>query len=91
MTRPLTRTIEAALKGISANDLQCLAENMACIKFPERFNGGTLMRRGRNIEGQTTKNWPDACVSTGPGMIDGIEATRQANWAKHLLDDISKV
>lgn len=90
VTRPLSAPIVAALKRISANDLQCLAEDMACVKFPDRFNAGTLMRRGRNIDAQTTKNWPDACVSTGAGEVDGIEATRQGNWDKHLADDLKK-
>ncbi|MBK8160330.1 MAG: hypothetical protein IPK59_16680 [Rhodospirillaceae bacterium] len=48
------------------------------------------MRRGRNVNQQTTKNWPDACVSTGDGEVDGIEATRQDRWADHLEEDLKK-
>lgn len=77
-----------ALRMISAHDLQLLAEAIAIQKFRLRFGQGTMIRNGRNDDMQTTKNWPDAYVSTGGGIVDGIEATRDRNnWSKHLSED----
>jgi hypothetical protein len=83
--------IREALRHISANDLQVLAEDVACIKYPARFGSRALIRNGRNDEGQTTKNWPDAFVPTGSNTVDGIEATREnQTWTKHLRADLAK-
>src|SRR3954453_14519320 len=90
MNRDISTQITVALQRISAHDLQVLAEEMACVKFPRRFRVGTLISRGRNADGQTTKNWPDAYVSTGKGTVDGIEATRQSTWSAHLDQDLIK-
>ncbi len=77
-----------ALRMISAHDLQLLAEAIAVQKFRPRFGQGTMIRNGRNDDMQTTKNWPDAYVSTGMDIVDGIEATRDRNnWSKHLSGD----
>jgi len=84
----LTRTV-AALRTLSANDLQRLAEDMACVALPN-VDSQTLTRRGRNEEAQTTKGWPDAYVVTAPNAVFGIEATRQGTWAKHLAEDLEK-
>lgn len=87
----LNSRITAALERITAHDLQVLAEEMACIKFPSRFSDATLIRSGRNTQSQTTKNWPDAYVHTGANTVDGIEATREKqNWEKHLKEDLAK-
>lgn len=81
--------VRQALKQISAVSLQKLAEDLACVKFPERFSRNVLRRPGRNDEDQTTKGWPDAFVSTGTNLVDGIEATRQAaSWKTHLAADL---
>jgi hypothetical protein len=86
----LARIVER-LKTISANDLQALAEEIALIKFPQRFSSATLLRQGRNVESQTTKGWPDAFVQTGPNEVDAIEATREGqSWTRHLDDDLKK-
>src|SRR4051794_40649908 len=90
MNRDLSTQIAAALQRISAHDLQVVAEEMACVKFPKRFRIGALVSRGRNSDAQTTKNWPDAYISTGDGVVDGIEATRQSNWSTHLDQDLIK-
>lgn len=83
-----TRIVEA-LRRISPHDLQVLAEEMAIVKFPKRFGVGTLLRTGRNSEGQTTKGWPDAYVFTATNEVDGIEATREnQNWSRHLKKDV---
>lgn len=83
--------IEAGLRRISAHDLQIMAEEIAILKFPERFRTGTFVRSGRNVEEQTTKNWPDAYVLTAGATVDGVEATRdKINWAKHLSEDLAK-
>jgi len=83
--------IRQKLQQISANDLQGLAEEMACVKFPDRFGARVLQRQGRNDYAQTTKGWPDAFVSTGENELDGIEATRDTKtWAKHLKEDLAK-
>ncbi|WP_155639245.1 hypothetical protein [Burkholderia territorii] len=76
---------------ISAKDLQALAEDMAAITCPHMFEGELLYRQGRSINGQTTKNWPDAYVLTGSNIVHGIEATRdQQSWTKHLAADLEK-
>ncbi|MFB6459389.1 hypothetical protein [Bradyrhizobium tunisiense] len=81
--------VRQKLQQIHAVTLQKLAEDLACIKFPDRFGGRVLRRPGRNDEDQTTKGWPDAFVSTGENIVDGIEATRQAKtWKSHLEDDL---
>lgn len=87
----LVTQIAERLRTISANDLQILAEEMAILACPARFKGRPLIRQGRNGEGQTNKGWPDAYVLTSPGIVDGIEATRdRESWSKHLNDDIKK-
>lgn len=87
----LVTQIAERLRTISANDLQILAEEMAILACPARFKGRPLIRQGRNDEGQTNKGWPDAYVLTSPGVVDGIEATRDGqSWSKHLNDDIKK-
>lgn len=65
MDSSLEGRIRVALQQIDANTLQKLAEDMALVAFPQRFRVGVLRRVGRNDEGQTTKGWPDAYVSTG--------------------------
>jgi hypothetical protein len=81
--------IRQKLQQIQPVTLQKLAEDLACVKFPDRFGGRVLRRAGRNDEDQTTKGWPDAFVSTGPNEVDGIEATRQAEtWKSHLEADL---
>jgi hypothetical protein len=87
----LTLKIADALRLISANQLQELAEDMAVVTYPDRFYGQPLIRQGRNVSAQTTKGWPDAYVTTGINVADGIEATRdQNNWEKHLGEDLKK-
>jgi hypothetical protein len=82
--------IRLKLQQIHAVTLQKLAEDLACVKFPDRFGMRTLRRAGRNDEDQTTKGWPDAFVSTGQNEVDGVEATRQAQtWRKHLESDLA--
>jgi hypothetical protein len=79
------------LRLIAAHQLQALAEDMAVLACPDRYYGRTLIRQGRNTLAQTTKGWPDAYVSTGTNIVDGIEATRDQNkWEKHLRDDLEK-
>jgi hypothetical protein len=81
--------IRQKLQQIQPVTLQKLAEDLASVKFPDRFGGRVLRRAGRNDEDQTTKGWPDAFVSTGQNQVDGIEATRQAeNWKSHLEADL---
>jgi hypothetical protein len=88
---PLEARIRERLRQIQAVTLQKLAEDLACIKFPERFGAGLLRRAGRNDEDQTTKGWPDAYVITDTGTVDGVEATRQKHtWEEHLRDDLRK-
>jgi len=90
-TSVLQNGIAEALRRLSPNDLQMLAEDMARIKFPNRFRHATLVRQGRNLENQTRKGWPDAFVPTGPNRVDGIEATRdRQSWTSHLEEDVSK-
>jgi hypothetical protein len=85
----LKTQIIAKLRTLPPERLQRLAEDIARIKFPGRFRVGTLVVNGRNDEAQTTKNWPDAYVVTSPGVVDGIEATRDKNqWKKHLTTDL---
>ncbi|UVL46805.1 hypothetical protein LOY57_03090 [Pseudomonas moraviensis] len=87
----LVMQITERLRTISPNDLQILAEEMAILACPARFKGRPLIRQGRNGEGQTTKGWPDAYVLTSPGIVDGIEATREGqSWSKHLNEDLKK-
>jgi hypothetical protein len=81
--------IKYALKSISANDLQVLAESMSELKRPE-LKGRALIRQGRNIQSQTNKGWPDAYIETDGDRVFGIEATRQGNWEDHLADDLAK-
>ncbi|XMB48868.1 hypothetical protein QQ999_23750 [Pseudomonas fluorescens] len=87
----LVMRITQRLRTINANTLQVLAEEMAILACPARFNGRPLIRQGRNSEGQTNKGWPDAYVLTSPGVVDGIEATRDGqSWSKHLDEDLKK-
>lgn len=87
----LVTQIAQRLRIISPNSLQRLAEEMAILACPDRFKGRPLIRQGRNNEGQTTKGWPDAYVLTSPGVVDGIEATRDGqSWSKHLDEDLKK-
>lgn len=89
MTSHIKIQIRQKLLQISPVILQKIAEDLACVKFPERFNRQILRRPGRNEEDQTTKGWPDAFVSTGVNEVDGIEATRQATrWDQHLQNDL---
>ncbi|MEX3967374.1 hypothetical protein AB4Y42_35005 [Paraburkholderia sp. EG286B] len=81
--------IAERLRVIGAVELQELAEDMALIKFPERFRRGTFERYGKNIYNQTTKGWPDAYV-LADGKYDAVEATRDLDWKKHLRDDLKK-
>ena len=84
----LTR-ITNALRSLSANDLQRLAEDMAKLNCKE-LEFATLMRQGRNEESQTNKGWPDAYVDMGANKVYGVEATRQGTWKTHLSDDLKK-
>lgn len=85
----LKTQITAKLRTLQPERLQRLAEDIARVKFPARFRAGTLVINGRNNEAQTTRNWPDAYVVTGSGVVDGIEATRDKNhWKKHLATDL---
>lgn len=87
----LALSISQKLRQISANDLQALAEDMAVIACPQMFKAQPIYRQGRNINAQTTKNWPDAYVLTGTDRVNGIEATRdQQSWSKHLAADLTK-
>lgn len=89
MISHLEAQIRQQLQQIHPVTLQKLAEDLASIKFPDRFGGSVLRRPGRNDEDQTTKGWPDAFVSTGVNEVDGIEATRQARtWKAHLEEDL---
>jgi hypothetical protein len=90
MSSPIEAQIRQKLQQIYPVTLQKLAEDLACVKFPDRFGRRVLRRLGRNDEDQTTKGWPDAFVSTGPNEVDGIEATRQAQtWKSHLEADLT--
>lgn len=90
MSTHIEAQVRQKLQQIQAVTLQKLAEDLACVKFPDRFGYRTLRRLGRNDEDQTTKGWPDAFVSTGPNEVDGIEATRQAlTWSSHLKADLA--
>ncbi|WP_223514787.1 hypothetical protein [Pseudomonas sp. GL-R-26] len=87
----LIQQIAQRLRTIGANELQVLAEEMAILACPDRFKWQPLVRQGRNIDGQTNKGWPDAYVQTSPGVVDGIEATRDVqSWSKHLTADLEK-
>lgn len=94
MTTPndiLALNIEKRLRLISAQELQVMAEDMAAITCPHMFKDEPLLRQGRSINAQTTKNWPDAYVQTGDNTVHGVEATRdQQSWAKHLAADLGK-
>ncbi len=90
MSAHLQAQIRQKLQQIHAVDLQKLAEDLACVKFPNRFGSHILRRGGRNDEDQTTKGWPDAFVVTGSNEVDGVEATRQdTTWRNHLEADLS--
>lgn len=87
----LLEQIKRGLQHISAHDLQVLAEQLAVLKFPDRFRNRVIVRNGRNADSQTTKNWPDAYVIGTGNKVDGIEATRdKSNWKKHLQSDLTK-
>lgn len=87
----LVPKIAERLRTIDANTLQIMAEDMAIIKFPGRFRSGTFHRKGRNLEAQTTKGWPDAYVATNANEFDAVEATRDVNaWKGHLEADLIK-
>jgi hypothetical protein len=89
MNSHIEAQVRQKLQQIHPVTLQKLAEDLACVKFPDRFGVRVLRRPGRNDEDQTTKGWPDAFVSTGVNEVDGIEATRQAQtWRSHLEDDL---
>lgn len=89
MTTQMEARVRQQLQQIHPVDLQKLAEDLACVKFPNRFNNRILRRAGRNDEDQTTKGWPDAFVSTGLNEVDGVEATRQSHsWKSHLEADL---
>src|ERR1700687_3213656 len=88
--RHIEAQVRQKLQQIQPVTLQKLAEDLACVKFPDRFGSGVLRRPGRNDEDQTTKGWPDAFVSTGLNEVDGVEATRQAQtWRSHLEADLA--
>jgi hypothetical protein len=89
--RALQTAIEAGLRRLSAVDLQKLAEQLALVLRPDIFNASTLVVRGRNIEDQTTKGWPDAYAEAPNGRLYAIEATRQkSSWASHIAEDYEK-
>jgi hypothetical protein len=91
-TTPTRRVllIKERLRSISANDLQRLTEELARILYPQRFVG-QMFYQGRNVEGQTTKGWPDAYCEAPGGKVHGIEATRErASWKTHLDADLKK-
>ena len=88
----LKTQIIAKLRTLAPERLQRLAEDIARVKFPERFRQRTMVINGRNNEAQTTKNWPDAYVVTSQGFVDGVEATRDKNrWKVHLATDLEHV
>ena len=90
MSSHLEAQVRQKLQQIHPVTLQKLAEDLACVKFPDRFGSRVLRRPGRNDEDQTTKGWPDAFVSTGLNEVDGVEATRQAQtWRSHLESDLT--
>src|ERR1043166_6468139 len=90
MSSDIEAKVRQKLQQIHPVTLQKLAEDLACVKFPQRFGRNILRRAGRNDEDQTTKGWPDAFVSTGQNEVDGIEATRQSQtWKAHLETDIA--
>ncbi|CAJ4467879.1 Uncharacterised protein [Burkholderia pseudomallei] len=87
----LTQKIADKLRLVQAHTLQALAEDMAVLTCPARFNERILYRQGRNADAQTTKGWPDAYVVTDINTVDGIEATRdKQTWYGHLQDDLTK-
>lgn len=87
----LALRIASRLQTISANGLQVLAEDMAAIACPHMFKDKPPYRQGRTVNGQTSKNWPDAYVLTGANVAHGVEATRdQQSWTRHLDDDLAK-
>lgn len=82
--------IKERLRTISANDLQRLAEDLARVLYPQRFSS-QMIRQGRNVEGQTTKGWPDAYCDADGGKIHAVEATRErTSWKAHLNTDLKK-
>ena len=82
--------IKERLRSVSANDLQRLAEDLARIKSPTKFSGQIIFQ-GRNVEGQTTKGWPDAYSDAPNDAVHALEATRErATWKKHLDADLVK-
>jgi hypothetical protein len=90
MNSHIEAQVRQKLQQIHPVTLQKLAEDLACIKFPDRFSRRILRRAGRNAMDQTTKGWPDAFVSTGLNEVDGVEATRQVeSWRSHLEMDLA--
>lgn len=91
-TTPTRRVllIKERLRSISANDLQRLAEDLGRVVYPQRF-AGQMIHQGRNVEGQTTKGWPDAYCDADGNRVHAIEATRErASWKTHLNADLKK-